>query len=301
MLRVARFFAAHFSQGRKFMKRILATLAASACIAAPQGPALAVTDGELDAGRHPQVGLLVFQVLDASGKVLGGWRCSGTQLSSTIIVTAGHCTFGADAGLVWFDDDVDAGRPGNGYPFTYVPGSNYRMKNWATHPDFPTASFVFHDVGMVELLDAHVATPYGVLPAADQLDKLKTGRGKQDVTFTAVGYGLQQSFPDAVSWKNQQDRVRMLATPKLNQINVPGFTGDFSLLLSNNTNTGGTCFGDSGGPNFLNAEKPDLVIAGVTSFGINGNCAGTGGVFRLDRPGVLEFITDFIATPYSNF
>jgi hypothetical protein len=26
------------------------------------------------------------------------------------------------------------------------------------------------------------------------------------------------------------------ATPKLNQINVPGFTGDFSMLLSNNAN-----------------------------------------------------------------
>ncbi|MFN8371881.1 MAG: hypothetical protein U0694_03250 [Anaerolineae bacterium] len=43
----------------------------------------------------------------------------------------------------------------------------------------------------------------------------------------------------------------MVAHPHLIQINVPGFTGDFSLLLSNNANTGGTCFGDSGGPNFL--------------------------------------------------
>jgi secreted trypsin-like serine protease len=90
----------------------------------------------------------------------------------------------------------------------------------------------------------------------------------------------------------------MLATPKLNQINVPGFTGDYSLLLSNNANTGGTCFGDSGGPNFLGSS---LTIAGVTSFGINGNCAGTGGVFRLDRQGVLEFVTGFMGSPYSNF
>jgi secreted trypsin-like serine protease len=83
----------------------------------------------------------------------------------------------------------------------------------------------------------------------------------------------------------------MLAHPKLIQINVPGFTGDFSMLLSNNASTGGTCFGDSGGPNYLTDTN---VIAGVTSFGINGNCAGTGGVFRLDKTDVLEFIDDFM-------
>jgi hypothetical protein len=278
------------------MKRVLASLAFAACVAAPQGPALAITDGELDAGRHPQVGLLVFQVLDAGGNLVDAWRCSGTQLSATIIVTAGHCTFGADRALVWFDDDVRT--PGNGYPFTYVPERNYRSKNIATHPDYPTASFVFHDVGMVELLDKHDAVEYGVLPQANQLDKLKTARGKQDVTFTAVGYGLQKSFPTAAAWKNESARVRMLATPHLLQINVPGFTGDFSLLLSNNANTGGTCFGDSGGPNFLGNS---LTIAAVTSYGINGNCAGTGGVFRLDRQGVLEFVTGFSTNPYSNF
>ena len=63
--------------------------------------------------------------------------------------------------------------------------------------------------------------------------------------------------------------------PQLVQINT-GATGPQSLILSNNTNTGGTCFGDSGGPNFLGTG---LVIAGVTSFGLNGSCGGTGGVF----------------------
>jgi secreted trypsin-like serine protease len=78
----------------------------------------------------------------------------------------------------------------------------------------------------------------------------------------------------------------------LDQINT-GFVGDFSLLLSNNAATGGTCFGDSGGPNFLGSSS---VIAGVTSFGLNGTCGGTGGVFRLDRQNVLDFITNFVAT-----
>ena len=84
----------------------------------------------------------------------------------------------------------------------------------------------------------------------------------------------------------------MVSNPHLIQSNVPGFTGDFSLLLSNNTSTGGTCFGDSGGANFLGDSN---VIAAVTSFGLNPNCGGTGGVFRLDRQNVLDFIDDFMA------
>jgi secreted trypsin-like serine protease len=83
----------------------------------------------------------------------------------------------------------------------------------------------------------------------------------------------------------------MVAHPKLNQINVPGFTGDFSLLLSNNASSGGTCFGDSGGPNFLGSSN---VVAGVTSFGINTNCAGTQGVFRMDRQNVLDFVNSYL-------
>ena len=51
------------------------------------------------------------------------------------------------------------------------------------------------------------------------------------------------------------------------------------MLLSNNYHMGRTCFGDSGGPNFIGDSN---VIAGVTSFGLNGNCAGTGGVDRAD-------------------
>ena len=130
---------------------------------------------------------------------------------------------------------------------------------------------------------------YGALPELNLLDKLATQRGRQDVTFTAVGYGLQRSFPDAASWKNQADRVRMVAYPKLNQINT-GFTGDGSLVLSNDARTGGTCFGDSGGPNFIGSSTD---IAGVTSFGNNDTCAGTGGVYRVDRVDDLEWLNTF--------
>jgi secreted trypsin-like serine protease len=88
----------------------------------------------------------------------------------------------------------------------------------------------------------------------------------------------------------EAELVRMFASPHLVQINT-GFTGNFSLLLSNNASTGGTCFGDSGGPNYLGTSN---VIAGVTSFGLNGSCGGTGGVFRLDRANVLDFVSQYM-------
>ena len=33
-----------------------------------------------------------------------------------------------------------------------------------------------------------------------------------------------------------------------------------------------------------------MVVGGVTSFGINGNCAGTGGVYRVDRADDLNWL-----------
>ncbi|HEY5719566.1 MAG TPA: trypsin-like serine protease, partial [Gammaproteobacteria bacterium] len=55
--------------------------------------------------------------------------------------------------------------------------------------------------------------------------------------------------------------------------------------------TGGTCYGDSGGANFLYDTN---VVAGVTSYGLNWACGGTGGVFRVDRQDVLDFVTPFL-------
>jgi hypothetical protein len=246
-------------------------------LAVAVSPVGAVTDGELDGEGHPYVGLMVAQ--DEDGNPL--WRCSGTLLSPTLFLTAGHCTEAPAAHVeIWFDADVtDAAL--HDYPFNGdVGGTPY------THPDYDPNAFFLFDLGVVVLDEPVVMDEYGALPELNQLDAYKTQRGQQKVTFTAVGYGLQESFPDAAAWQENNLRIRMVAHPKLNQING-GLVGDFSLLLSNNTHTGGTCFGDSGGPNFIGDSN---VIAGVTSFGLNGNCAGTGGVYRVDRADDLDWL-----------
>jgi secreted trypsin-like serine protease len=261
------------------MRKILALLGAVAVACAigvgAIGPAGAVTDGELDGNGHPYVGLMVAQ--DANGDPL--WRCSGTLLSARLFLTAGHCTEAPAAHVeIWFASDVESGIPANGYPNNGdVGGTPY------THPEYNPNAFYVRDLGVVVLDEAMKMRKYGALPKLDQLDALMPS---SKTIFTAVGYGLQKSFPDAASWKNSSQRVRMVAYPHLIQINT-GFTGDFSILLSNNANTGGTCFGDSGGPNFVGRSN---VIGGVTSYGLNGNCAGTGGVYRVDRGWNLDWL-----------
>ncbi|MDX2004004.1 MAG: trypsin-like serine protease [Meiothermus sp.] len=279
----------------KALKRVTLLAAAlflAACGTSPQAPTGAdpgvsaqVTDGSLDGNAHPYVGIMVAK--SASGGVL--WRCSGTLMSPTVFLTAGHCTESpAVRAEIWFDADIDAGRPANGYPNTgQTRGTTY------THPSYNPNAFVLYDLGVVVLDAPYPMSRYGALPQLNVLDNLARRRGQQNLTFTAVGYGLQQSFPDAASWKENNQRVRMVAHPHLIQINT-GFTGDFSLLLSNNANTGGTCFGDSGGPNFIGDSN---VVGGVTSFGINGNCAGTGGVYRVDRADDLTWLASFGLNP----
>jgi len=239
----------------------------------------AVKYGELDGENHPYVGLMV--ALDGTGEPL--WRCSGTLISPTVYLTAGHCVEPpALSATLFFDADVESGIPDNGYPYEGdVSGKT------VLYPEYDPNRFFVNDLGVV-LLDGPVdMEQYGQLPTPGLLNEIVDAVKKPKTKFTAVGYGLQYINPVFV----EAERIRYYSEPKLIQIDVPGYTGPFSILLSNNHSTGGTCFGDSGGPNFLNIDGyASNIVAGVTSFGKNGNCAGTGGVFRLDHEPELEWL-----------
>ena len=75
----------------------LATCVVGLFAAAPAG---AITDGARDT-VHTNVGLVRFTTTD------GRFRCSGTLISQTVVLTAGHCTEGpATDVLVSFDTDL---------------------------------------------------------------------------------------------------------------------------------------------------------------------------------------------------
>ncbi len=268
-------------------KMLIALLAAIAVLAIAVSSVGAITDGELDGEDHPHVVLLLMEV---GGEPM--YRCSGTLLSPTVLLTAGHCTSNYPdepySGMrVFTESDVENGD--NSYP--YAGNNSIEAVSWAAHPLYETEDpFYMHDVGIVILEEPGVVglAEYGTLPEQDQFDDLPMPSGKADKTwFTSVGYGQQIIFTEEDQWEMRADRIRMVAYPFLKQINVPGITGDYSLWLSNNHSTGGTCYGDSGGPNFLEDTN---IVAGVTSFGMNDTCSGSGGVFRTDRQEVLDFI-----------
>jgi secreted trypsin-like serine protease len=270
----------------RFMLAVAAVLALGACNDAPTTNSDAVTDpsfitsGRLDGEAHPAVVLII---MDVAGEPT--FRCSGTLIAPTFVLTAGHCAgeAGEFTGIrIFTESDVQNGN--NHYPFA---GPNtVEAAAWASHSQFTEAAFFLHDVGMIKLATPVVlpANQYGRLPAVNQLNALKPS---SHTLFTVVGYGLQRFTPVHI----EAERVRMFAQPQLVQINKPN-TGDFSLLLSTNASSGGQCRGDSGGPAYLGSTN---VIAGVTSFGRNLNtCAALAGTFRVDRQNVLDFITSFM-------
>ena len=254
-----------------------------ACEKAPTSPDATaepsfITHGTVDGDAHPAVVLIVMDIDGAPA-----FRCSGTLIAPTFVLTAGHCAGepGEFSGIrIFTESDVQNGD--NNYPFGGGPNSIEAIA-WASHPEFTEAAFFLHDVGIIQLASPVVLPPdeYGVLPEVRPARRAEPG-----ADFTSVGYGRQRSKPNHLL----AERIRMVAEPRLVQINTPN-TGSFSLRLSTNAATGGTCFGDSGGPNYLDATN---VIAGVTSYGRK-NCTAGGGVFRLDRQDVLDFITGFIA------
>ena len=273
---------------------VLVTLAAALVIGLV--PASAITDGTPDHNGHPFVGLMVAK--NAAG--VPQWRCSGTLMSSTVFMVAGHCTEAPAAEIeIWFDSGDPNGIPfAAGYPaagpnpcagITGYPCTGDVTGLPHTHPLYDPNAFFLHDLGVVTLDTAVTGKGLGALPSLGQLSTLR----KKDATFTAVGYGLQKSFPDAAAWKDQATRIRMVAHPKLIQIDQ-GIVGDYAMLLTNNHRTGGTCFGDSGGPNFIGDSN---VVGGVTSFGLNPTCAGTGGVYRVDQKDDLDWLATFGLTP----
>jgi hypothetical protein len=270
-----------------------AILAAVALATVAIAPAAAIRYGDYDGNAHPWVGLMVAQ--DEAGNPL--WRCTGTLLSSTVFLTAGHCVESPAAHVeVWFYGGTTHLPLADGYPaagpnrcagITGYPCTGDAGGTPVQNPNWNPNAFFLHDDGLV-IFDAPYSgtSTYGLLPNEEQLDALHSGRA---TWFTAVGYGLQKAFPDAAAWKDEALRVRMVAYPWLYSINKPlgGIPAGTDLILSDNASSGGTCFGDSGGPNFIGDSR---VIAGVNSFVLNSNCAGLSGAYRIDHAADLEWI-----------
>jgi hypothetical protein len=247
----------------------------------PTKPSL-ITFGTPDPG-HPHVGTLLFV---QNGE--GFFSCTGTLLSPTVMLTAGHCTESKghtnDVTYVRFTQDALAGRANYSSTQAWLNAEWIRARKVIPHPQFDDFSQFpnTYDVGLVILPKPGVTLgTYGTLP---QLGLLATLSGQ---LFTAVGYGMQGLVKPFLS----DIYARYQGTTRLIEVNS-NLNGDAqSAKFTNNPGQGGgTCFGDSGGPIFVGTSN---VVGAITSFGIT-PCIGVDFNFRIDTHTALDFIRQYL-------
>jgi hypothetical protein len=304
--------------------RLLMLAVATMLLILPAAPAQAIVNGVPDEGEHPFVGQLFFYVPDANDSRFddpGAWySCSGTLVDKNTVVTAGHCTFGvgkdgkpttelggSGGNDMWisFEEEPDFSilKPSS----TFVPdGNKARYESWSAaldksrtwhsatayaHPEYVDRSFYMYDAGVLVLDKSMKMGAYGKLPTLGLLDSLAKDSRQ---LYTAVGYGLEEARPTGYLGGDNRRQATMKLIGLKGVYGLPdGVAAKFS---SNNgkPHQGGTCFGDSGGPIFVQGTR---IIVAVTSFGMDPNCASGGGGYRLDQSDDLNWFATFGVTP----
>ncbi len=231
-------------------------------------PARAITGGVPDGTGHPNVGGLVSPTQYPDGTWL---YCSGTLISPTVFLTAAHCGEDGEDVRVTFDPAYQAGDP------TY-------SGTFEADPLYPGPTSAPHDIAVV-VLDAPVSgiTP-AELPEAGSLSSLP-----RDQRITAVGYGAYAVTNEPGGHRYLYDDVRMVATGTLNAI-TPAW---LRISMNPSTGDGGTCYGDSGGPNFLGTTN---VVAALTVTG-DAVCRATNVDYRLDTDSARRFLAQYVGLP----
>lgn len=286
----------------RMLRALALTTALAITTVAVSGSAGAITDGNIDGDAHPNVGMLLFYTSE------GRFRCSGTLVTPTVVLTAAHCTDGTiGKTMVTFNTTIaeappsglpTAANPSAGFQGTELPTSAITVQYGVAHTPESYSDFTdtrnWNDYGVV-VLDAPITSiePAKLAPL-DYLNQF--GQPSLNKTiFLAVGYGTEVRKPDGGPQKPtpmSYPIVRRNAaapgqklTPQIVQVNGNG---------NDIRGTGGTCFGDSGGPSFLNGY-----LVTVTSYGYTSNCRYIGGLQRVDIRVAQEWLATFGVTAAS--
>ena len=230
-------------------------------------PASAITNGTPDGGGHPNVGGLVASQAYSDGTWI---YCSGTLIAPKVFLTAAHCGEG-DRVRVTFAS-------------AYQDGDKTYAGTWHADPAYNGTQSDPHDIAVVVLDSAPPRITPARLPAADSLSTLPSTQ-----QFTSVGYGAHEVTNSPGGHQYLYDDVRMVATGTLNSVN-PAW---LRISMNASTGNGGTCYGDSGGPNFLGSSD---VVAATTITG-DAICRSTNVDYRLDTPSARTFLANYVPLP----
>jgi hypothetical protein len=254
------------------MKKLFAGIVVIGCLL-PAASASAITNGAPDGNRHPEVGALLAQQAFSDGT----WaECSGTLISPTVFLTAAHCDEGVSQVNVTFDSS-----------YVYPKGATF-PGTWHADPAYNQSQSDPHDIAVVVLDKAVKGITPARLPFAGSLASLP---GTQQ--FTSAGYGAQAVNNGPGGKTYTYTDVRFYGVGTLNSINQSW------LRISQNASHGdaGTCYGDSGGPNFLGAGSGETNIVAATTITGDTACRSTNVDYRLDTPSARSFLAGYVALP----
>ena len=199
-------------------------------------------------------------------------RCSGTMISATTLLTAGHCTVGhrLGTGVVQRERHHRLGYPSTGgftgTPETFPGYTRHRPEHRRRRSRPPRLSSRIRNVVDRFRRRARLARDTA-RPAERELHRRR---------LRPAGHPPDRRWPTASDSRAGQAHQPAQRADRRLQHPSPGAPGT----------GGGTCFGDSGGPILI---KTHTIVA-VTSFGLNANCAGGGFGFRVDTQAVHDFI-----------
>lgn len=264
--------------------------AAAALVLGISAPASAITFGEADGTAHPFVGSMVVSIPDEG---VFQW-CSGTLIAPQVFLTASHCTHPVDSFL--------ANNPGSVFYVTFDPVIDTTGLTGTFYTGTPHTNPLYgsggnddpHDVAVIVLDQAPPITP-AHLPTAGLLDTLKANHTLSSTRFTAVGYGTTRESLQK-GWQGVLDNVERQHADQ-SFWSLTSAWVNFSMLPTGANDSGGTCYGDSGGPHFIHLDGVETDIVVATTITGDAQCKALDKDYRIDTASARNFLSEFVTLP----
>ena len=220
--------------------------------------------------------------------------CSGTMITPNVFLTASHCTIFYTQDLAPSGFTAYVSLDGS-IPFGSLTTNTTNLlavSHVVTNPNYSQRQSDPGDIGVLILQNNVAGVTPATLPSCNLLDQLAAQNGLKNAIFTPVGYGVQNRVVGGgvPFFQDVNPIPRMFAFSSFNALN-PGY-----IRLSQNPSKGdgGTCFGDSGGPNFLNVNgQPILAAITITGDSV---CRATNVDYRTDTASAQAFLAYVNAT-----